>query len=329
MRRRILTTLMLIALMVPVITAAAAPARHGAQAGGAAPVEIRIPHALVDTAIEPLAIVNAVPQITTSPWTVGWYQETGGVGAPGNPVMYGLMDWWQVGPAVFFLADQLQPGNAIEVTGSDGYLYAYQVEWIKRYPRATAPIAEIFATPTDAHLLTLFFNGTPFNRNTGGVEEVVVVRARQTADTPSPAPSRQTATLAAPVGCPVIPQSLELPFSSRLYPYPVVAPDPYIDRNEMNIPAATEADADTVAALNRLLAEATVCDVTVREALRLPDGYVLTLVGPAGALPLPELRNVVLLGAQSVTDTTMANLNEFMLFVEEEDGWQLVPHPVG
>ena len=329
MRRRILTALMLIALMVPLITAAAAPARHAAQAGGAAPVAIRIPHALVDTVIEPLAIVNTVPQITTSPWTVGWYQETGGLGVPGNPVMYGLMDWWQVGPAVFFLADQLRPGNVIELTGSDGYLYEYEVEWIERYPRVSAPIGEIFATPTDAHLLTLFFNGTPFNRIAGGVEEVVVVRARQTADVPSLAPSPQPATLAASPGCPVIPQSLELPLSPRLYPYPVVAPDPYIDRNEMDIPAATEADEDTVAALNGLLGEVTDCDVTVRAALQLPDGYVLALVGPSGALPLPEMRNVVLLGAQSVTDATMANLSEFMLFVEEDNGWHLVPHPVG
>lgn len=329
MRRRILTALMLITLMMPLIAATSAPARFGAQTGGAAPVAVRIPHALVDTVIEPLAIVNSVPQITTSPWTVGWYQETGSLGVPGNPVMYGLMDWWQVGPAVFFLADQLRPGNAIEVTGSDGYLYAYQVEWIERYPRVSAPIGEIFARPTDAHLLTLFFNGTPFNGMTGGVEEVVVVRARQTADISSVAPSPQPAALAARAGCPVIPGALELPLSPRLYPYPVVAPDPYIDRNEMNIPAAAAADPKTVAALNNLLAEVTACKIAVREALQLPDGYVLALVGPAGALPLPEMRNVVLLGAQSVTDATMANLIEFMLFVREEDGWHLVPHPVG
>ena len=60
----------------------------------------------------------------------------GKVGEGGNVVMAGHVDYWNVGPAVFWDVRNLPAGDVIRVVGEDGKNYEYAVEWIERYDAA-------------------------------------------------------------------------------------------------------------------------------------------------------------------------------------------------
>ena len=309
----------------------ATPMTHmaSAQSGGATPVSIRIPQALVDTAIEPLRIVNAIPQMTSSPWTVGWYQETGRLGSPGNPVLFGHAEWPAVGKAALFFADQLQPGDDIEITGSDTRVHNYSIDWIEAFPRHSAPIQEIFAEPRREQILTLYFNALPKNPDTGDYDNVIVIRARAVSASASIDAVTGATTLGTRQDCPVPPASLELPWSMRVYPYPVIPPSTHADRTQMGFHSASPANERTIQAIDEVIAGVTPCDVSVRVAIDLPDGFVLALVGPSGDVPYREMVNAISTNEQGVLNSVSASLFAFMLFAEEDDGWRHVPHPVG
>lgn len=294
---------------------------------GVTPMSIRIPQALVDTVIEPLAIPGGVPALPTSPWTVGWYEETARLGVPGNIVMAGYSDWWDVGPAVLRYVGLLPPGSPIELIGADGNVYRYALEWIDSYPRDTAPIGVIFDSGLGAdEMLTIYLGADPYDPVTSEYLNILVLRARRTVDPPTPVPVQPPATLHDPEGCPVVPTTLPLPTSAQPWPYPVAPPDdtsPSTYLQYFGIAQATAADPETVAAIDALIAQVTPCNVAVRQALRLPDGNVLALVGPAGAIPLAELTGTVLPDTQGVTDPTLANVFAFLLFVPEDGTWTL------
>lgn len=294
---------------------------------GVAPVAIRIPQALVDTVIEPLAIPGGVPALPTSPWTVGWYEDTAPLGVPGNIVMAGYSDWWDVGPAVLRYVGLLPPGSLIELIGADGNLYRYALEWVDSYPRDTAPIGVIFdaGLGTD-EMLTIYLGADPYDPVTSEYLSILVLRARRTADAPVPAPAQAPSTLYDPAGCPVAPNTLPLPSSDQPWPYPVApaddpAPSAYFE--PLGIPQAVPAGPDIVAAIDAEIAKVTPCKVAVRSALHLPDGNVLALVGPVGAIPLAEITGTILPDTRGVTDPTLANLFAYLLYVPEDGGWKL------
>lgn len=143
---------------------------------GARPVAIRIPAIQVDTDVEPARIVDGVMQDPSGPWIVAWYSQTSRVGAPGNAVFAGHLDYYGVGPAVFWRLSELQPGDVIEITGNTGFLYRYRVEWVRAFDTATAPVAEIVG-PTTTESVTLITCGGTFDAARGEYDQRVVVRA--------------------------------------------------------------------------------------------------------------------------------------------------------
>ncbi len=148
------------------------------RAAGVAPVAIQIDAAQVDAQIEQLEIVDGVMQNPTGPWVVSWYKDLAGLGESGNVVMAGHIDYWNVGPAVFYTLAQIKEGAPINVTGEDGEVYAYQVEWIHNYTADDAPLDEIVG-PTPRESLTLITCGGPFDYATGHYLERTVVRAKR------------------------------------------------------------------------------------------------------------------------------------------------------
>jgi LPXTG-site transpeptidase (sortase) family protein len=146
------------------------------RAAGVAPVAIQIDAAQVDAEIEQLEIVDGVMQNPTGPWVVSWYKDLAGLGESGNVVMAGHIDYWNVGPAVFYTLAHIKEGAPINVTGEDGEVYAYQVEWIRNYTADDAPLDEIVG-PTPRESLTLITCGGPFDYATGHYLERTVVRA--------------------------------------------------------------------------------------------------------------------------------------------------------
>lgn len=147
-----------------------------AVAQGALPVSIQISKAGVDAQIETIEIVDGVMQNPTGPWVVSWYKETARLGEVGNAVMAGHLDYWDVGPAVFYNIVQLTKGDTIEVFGDDGEVYTYVVDWLRNYDTANAPIQEIVG-PTEEESLTLITCGGPFDYVNGVYLQRTVVRS--------------------------------------------------------------------------------------------------------------------------------------------------------
>ena len=148
------------------------------RSSGVVPVAIQIDAAQVDAEIEQLEIVDGVMQNPTGPWVVSWYKDLAGLGESGNVVMAGHIDYWNVGPSVFYTLAQITEGAPINVTGEDGEVYAYQVEWIRNYGADDAPLDEIVG-PTPQESLTLITCGGPFDYATGHYLERTVVRANR------------------------------------------------------------------------------------------------------------------------------------------------------
>lgn len=146
-----------------------------AAAPGVGPIAIAIEKIALAAEVETIEIVDGVMQDPTGPWVVSWYKETAKLGEVGNIVMAGHLDYWDVGPAVFYNITQLAKGDTITITGEDSEPYVYAVDWIRNYDTANAPIQEIVG-PTEDENLTLITCGGPFDYATGQYLQRTVVR---------------------------------------------------------------------------------------------------------------------------------------------------------
>lgn len=148
------------------------------QSIGARPVSMHIAKATVDAQVETIEIVNGVMQNPTGPWVVSWYKQTARLGEIGNVVIAGHVDYWDVGPSVFYNLKDLGAGDAIELAGDDGQVYAYAVDWDKLFDVLNAPIEEIVGT-TPNESLTIITCGGEFDYATGHYLQRRVVRSHR------------------------------------------------------------------------------------------------------------------------------------------------------
>ena len=147
---------------------------------GTIPKSIRIDKALVDAQIEQSDIINGVMQDPTGPWVVSWYKETARLGQTGNVVMAGHVDYWNVGPSVFYHVGDLTKGDQIDVTGADGNVYKYAVDWNKLINAdADAQTIQAVVGATSGQDLTLITCGGTFNYDTGHYLQRRVIRAHR------------------------------------------------------------------------------------------------------------------------------------------------------
>jgi hypothetical protein len=151
------------------------------QPPGAPPLAIRIDKAGVDAQIEHLDIVEGVMQNPTGPWVVGWYPQTGALGQFANLCFAGHVDYWNVGPAVFWDVKLLEPNDPIVVVGEDGAEYTYAVTWSRAYPVAelTAEALGEIVGPTKRESVTLITCGGTFNYGTGEYDQRFIARAER------------------------------------------------------------------------------------------------------------------------------------------------------
>ncbi len=174
-----------------VVTSDGAPATGDMHAGplgfnppavrtqGVLPTAIQIADAGVDAEVETVEIVDGVMQNPTGPWVVSWYRQTAKPGEDGNSVMAGHVDYWDVGPAVFYNLKDLSQGDEIQVMGEDGTAYTYAVDWMETYNVADLTPDDIneIVGPTEDPALTLITCGGEFNSETGEYLSRMVVRA--------------------------------------------------------------------------------------------------------------------------------------------------------
>jgi hypothetical protein len=149
------------------------------------PVAIEIPGAAVDAAVEQNRIVDGVMLDPSGPWVVSWYEQTAPLGQSGNMVMSGHLDYWDIGPAVFYDLAALTEGDDILVTGESGEVFVYTVTWARLYQleELNSPaITEIVGETIEASV-TLITCGGDFDPATGQYLSRYVVRAGLASDT--------------------------------------------------------------------------------------------------------------------------------------------------
>jgi sortase (surface protein transpeptidase) len=165
----------------PVILAAtrvAAPEPERVE--GVAPVELQVDSVGVDAPIELGDVVDGAMQDPSGPWVVSWYEPLGKIGEGGNVVLAGHVDYWNVGPAVFWDVRYLPEGDIIRVVGEDGKNYEYAVQWTQPYmAEELTPevIQNDIVGDTGEETLTLITCGGEFNPDTGEYNQRWVVRA--------------------------------------------------------------------------------------------------------------------------------------------------------
>ena len=165
----------------PVILAAsrvAAPKPEPVE--GVAPAELLVNSVGVDAPIELGNVTDGVMQDPSGPWVVSWYEPLGKIGEGGNVVMAGHVDYWNVGPAVFWDVRYLPEGDIITVVGEDGKNYEYAVQWTQSYMAdqlTPETIQNDIVGDTGQETLTLITCGGEFNPDTGEYNQRWVVRA--------------------------------------------------------------------------------------------------------------------------------------------------------
>jgi sortase (surface protein transpeptidase) len=143
---------------------------------GVKPAGIKIDAINVNANIEMLEILNGEMQPPTNENDVGWYKESGRLGVPGNVMFAGHVNWYNTPVAVFGHIGELQKGDKIEVTGTDGETFFYQVKWVKNFPAFEEPPKQVVGG-TSKKVLTLITCGGEWDPTVGLYNERTVVRA--------------------------------------------------------------------------------------------------------------------------------------------------------
>jgi sortase (surface protein transpeptidase) len=145
----------------------------------ALPIALAIEAAGIDAQIEVQQIVDGVMQNPSGPWVVSWYKQTALLGEGGNVVMAGHVDYWNVGPAVFFDLRNLVEGDEVQVFGDGDVAYTYAVETNETYDLeelTSGTITELVGQTEDPKL-TLITCGGEFDYASGEYLSRMVVRA--------------------------------------------------------------------------------------------------------------------------------------------------------
>ena len=161
---------------------ASAPAAAGfvvatlPERGDLHPTEVRVPSldvrsALVDLDVGP----GGALQPPAHPDVAGWYVRGGVPGLPGPTVIAGHVDS-QSGPAVFYRLDELGTGDRVEVTRSDGQVFAYRVSTVETHPKDAFPTARVYG-PTPGPELRVITCGGEFDRSSRHSRDNVIVTA--------------------------------------------------------------------------------------------------------------------------------------------------------
>lgn len=143
------------------------------------PVGIQVPTAQIDAEIEVLDIVNGVMANPTGPWVVSWYQQTAELGVAGNVVLAGHVDYWNVGPSVFYHVGNLAEGDEITLTGANNATFTYAVVSNDTYgvqELTGGKLAEVVSA-TATPVVTMITCGGEFDYVNGEYLSRTVVRA--------------------------------------------------------------------------------------------------------------------------------------------------------
>ena len=134
-----------VAPVVPIQTQATTSVSSSTGLSRMAPVRLQIPSIHLDTTFVPPLALNAdktvaVPDTYTQ---VGWYSGGAAPGEVGPAVILGHVDS-KTGPAVFYSLGQVQVGDEVQVTRSDGTVATFEITELKRYPQSDFPTLDVY-----------------------------------------------------------------------------------------------------------------------------------------------------------------------------------------
>ncbi|MCI0685966.1 MAG: class F sortase [Sporichthyaceae bacterium] len=140
---------------------------------GVRPVALRIPAIGVDSRLERLELDGSGElRPPRDPDRAGWFGGGPVPGDVGPAVLAGHVDS-RNGPAVFYRLRSLGPGDRIVVERSDGTTVRFEVQSVRRFPRADFPTEDVYgATPEP--VLRLITCGGVYDRGSGYRDNVVV-----------------------------------------------------------------------------------------------------------------------------------------------------------
>lgn len=145
------------------------------------PIAMVVPDAGVDAEVEINHIVDGQMLNPTGPWVVSWYEGTGMLHEKRRNMLYsGHVDYWDVGPAIFWELANVPEGSLIQVIGDKGGEATYAVEFIERVTLAelTAEKMQQITAPTPYEALTIITCGGEFDYSVGQYLQRDIVRAR-------------------------------------------------------------------------------------------------------------------------------------------------------
>ncbi|MEW2327217.1 class F sortase [Micromonospora chersina] len=150
-------------------------------AAGAAvpPVGLRIPPIGVTATVDPVGINRRTEEFEVPPSVdrVGWYRYGPGLEAgTGSVVIAGHVDSADQGRGAFFRLRELDRGDTLTVTGSDGRERPYRVVAREEYAKTRIPLDRYFARDGSPRL-TLITCGGPFDAKTRHYRDNIVVTA--------------------------------------------------------------------------------------------------------------------------------------------------------
>jgi sortase (surface protein transpeptidase) len=143
------------------------------------PTRVSIPAIDVDTALTTIGVDGAgalVPPVDVD--RAGWFAAGPAPGEVGPAVLAGHVDD-RTGPAVFFRLEELEAGDEVVVTRSDGQPVVFTVTRVATYPKTDFATAEVYG-PTTGPELRLITCGGSFDRTRRSYTDNVVVYADAT-----------------------------------------------------------------------------------------------------------------------------------------------------
>lgn len=143
------------------------------------PVNIVVEKAGINATIEQQNIVEGVMSNPSGPWVVAWYPQTATLGEQGNVVLAGHVDFWNVGPSVFFNVRDLVEGDEIVLTGENDETFTYAVDWVETFlmeDLTNGGVLEDVTGHTDTRSVTLITCGGEFDYVNGEYLSRMVVR---------------------------------------------------------------------------------------------------------------------------------------------------------
>ncbi|MEV1154272.1 class F sortase [Micromonospora chokoriensis] len=143
------------------------------------PVRLVIPEIGVTATVNAVGINERTEEFEVPPSVdqIGWYRHGPGLEAEaGSVVIAGHVDSAKQGKGAFFRLRELDQGDTVTATGSDGEVRRYRVVAREEYDKARIPLDRYFARDGKPRL-TLITCGGPFDAKARKYRDNIVVTA--------------------------------------------------------------------------------------------------------------------------------------------------------